>query len=66
MSLLLLENSNKAKSTPKQALGSSNRGSIFDWSIEVSQVIWSIPKKSTELKAQAVEFQKLQDQDQPM
>ena len=59
MSHLLLENSNKAKSTPKQASGSSNRGPIFDWSIEASRVIWSKPKKSTELKAQAVEFQKL-------
>lgn len=59
ISPLLLENSNKAKDTLKQALGSSNSGSRFDWSIEASQVIWSIPKKSIELKAQAIEFQKL-------
>ena len=32
--------------------------------METSQVTWSTPKKSTELKAQIVEFQRLQEQDQ--
>ena len=46
MSPLLLENSNKALETPKEL-----KSSDFDWSIRVSQVIQSTPKKSTELKA---------------
>src|SRR5437660_703367 len=61
MSPLLLENSNSSESTlgpTSQVIQSSNeyRG------IDSSQVIWSTPKKSTELKAQTAEFQKLQDQ----
>jgi hypothetical protein len=64
MSPLLLENSNKARNTLNQALGSLIRGPRFDWSVETSQVTWSTPKKSTELKAQTVEFQRLQEQDQ--
>ncbi len=57
MSLLLLENSNIAKKTlvraPKQASEYSFQ--------EESLVMWSTPKKSTDLKAQAAEFQRLQD-----
>ena len=58
MSPLLLENSNKALETPKEP-----KSSDFDWSTRVSQVIWSIPKKSTKLKAQATKFQEFQEQD---
>ena len=61
MSPLLLENSNRAKETPQQALQSLPGGSKVDWNSSVSPTIWSIPKKSTELRAQAAEFQKLQD-----
>ena len=60
MSPLLLENSNSSESTlgsTPQVIQSSNKYS----GIDSSQVIWSIPKKSTELKAQTAEFQKLQD-----
>ena len=46
MSPLLLENSNKALETPKESESSN-----FNQSIRVSQVIWSTPKKSTDLKA---------------
>jgi hypothetical protein len=62
MSLLLLENSNKTKETPTQALQSLSNGSIVDWNSSGSPVVWLTPKKSTELKAQAAEFRKLQDQ----
>jgi hypothetical protein len=64
MGSLLLENINKPRNTPNQASGSSVRDSRSDWSVETSQVIWPTPKKSTELKAQTVEFKRLQDQDQ--
>ena len=63
MSPLLLENSNLTKETPKQVLENSNQASGVDWDIKASQIIWSTPKKSIELKAQAAEFQKLQNQD---
>jgi 4-hydroxybenzoate polyprenyltransferase len=62
MSPLLLENSNRAKETPQQALQSLPGGSEVDWNGGASPTVWSTPKKSTELKAQAAEFQKLQDQ----
>jgi 4-hydroxybenzoate polyprenyltransferase len=61
MSPLLLENSNSSKTTlevTSQATQSSNEYSEID----SQQVIWSTPKKSTEITAQAIEFQKLQDQ----
>ena len=51
ISPLLLENSNKPKNTLNQALENSIKGPRFDWSVETSQVTWSTPKKSTELKA---------------
>jgi hypothetical protein len=63
MSPLLLENSNKTKETSKQASQSLIKGSKVDWNSGTSPIIWSTPKKSVELKAQAAEFQKLQDQD---
>ena len=59
MSPLLLENSNMAKETPKQASQSLIEGSKVDWNSGASPIVWSTPKKSTELKAQAAEFQKL-------
>ena len=61
ISPLLLENSNSSKSTSEvtsQVTQSSNKCSEID----SQQVIWSTPKKSTEITAQAIEFQKLQDQ----
>jgi 4-hydroxybenzoate polyprenyltransferase len=61
MSPLLLENSNMAKKTPthtSQALQSPIEGST----VNSFQPVWSTPKKSTEMKAQAARFQKLQDQ----
>ena len=60
MSPLLLENSNI---TLKQPLGSQGSQIRLEWSSEISQVTWSTPKKSTELKSQAREFQRLQDPD---
>ena len=57
MSPLLLENSNQALETPKES-----ESSDFDWSTRISQVVWSIPKKSTDLKAQTAEFQGLYTQ----
>ena len=63
MSPLLLENSNSAKETSKQALETLNEASRVDWDVKALQIVWSIPKKSLELKTQAFEFQKLQNQD---
>ena len=51
MSLLLLENSNMAKETSEQASQSLIEGSQVNWDSSVSQIVWSTPKKSTELKA---------------
>ena len=55
---LTFRDSSKALETPKEP-----KSSDFDWSTRVSQVFWSTPKKSTELKAQATKFQELQEQD---
>jgi DDE superfamily endonuclease len=63
MSPLLLENSNIAKGTPNQASQSLIEGSRVSGTSGASPIIWSTPKKSTELKTQAAEFQRLQDQD---
>jgi 4-hydroxybenzoate polyprenyltransferase len=63
MSPLLLENSNMAKKTLSQPSQSLIEKSHIDWNSNALPVIWSTPKKSTELKAQAAEFQKLQNQD---
>jgi hypothetical protein len=62
MSPLLLENSNITKEPPgqaSQASQSSNNGSEVD----CMQITRFTPKTSTELKAQAIKFQKLQEQD---
>ena len=61
ISPLLLENSNMAKETSKQASQSLIEVSEVDWDSGASQIVWPIPKKSTTLKAQAAEFHKLQD-----
>ena len=55
---MLLENSNKTLEIPKDI-----ESSTFDWTTRASQVIWSIPKKSTDIKAQTAQFQGLQEQD---
>jgi hypothetical protein len=59
MSRLLLENSNKTQKTLEQLLESEARSYRVDWNREMSQVTWSTPRKSTELKAQVQGFQKL-------
>ena len=46
ISPLLLENSNKTLEIPKDT-----ESSTFDQTTRASQVIWSIPKKSTNIKA---------------
>jgi hypothetical protein len=65
MSPLLLENSNKTKETSNQSLESATGGSKSSWNTETSQVIWSTPRMSTELKAQALAFQQLEEHDRP-
>ena len=62
MSPLLLENSNNPKETLTQALQSLSNGSIVDQNSIAFPVVYSTPRKSTELKAQAAQFRKLQDQ----
>ena len=58
MSPLLLENSNKTLEIPKDTESSTSNQTT-----RVSQVIQSIPKKSTNIKAQIAQFQGLQEQD---
>ena len=60
MSPLLLENSNKASRTLGQPSEDQNK---LDQAIEASQITWSTPRKSTELKNQALKFQQLEDCD---
>jgi hypothetical protein len=62
MSPLLLENSNKGQETSSQAAQSLNEVSGILRDIDGSLVMWSTPKKSTDLKVQAAEFQKLNEQ----
>ena len=57
MSRLLLENSNRVQGTP-QALQNFNNESKTD----SPPIPWFTPKRSTEIKAQAARFQKLQEQ----
>ena len=52
-----------AKKTLSQPSYSLIEKSHIDWNSNTLPVIQSTPKKSTELKAQAAEFQKLQNQD---
>src|SRR5450432_1094457 len=58
LSPLLLENSNSKKDT-LQVTQSSNRPSVID----SLQDVLSIPRKSTEIKAQVARFQMLEDSD---
>ncbi|KAF6825092.1 transposase [Colletotrichum plurivorum] len=65
MSRLLLENSNKATNPETPADGKQASNPTIDLDIDTSQIIWSTPRKSVELKDQVAVYSSLQDVDKP-
>jgi 4-hydroxybenzoate polyprenyltransferase len=61
LSRLLLENSNKGKNNAKNAADVlKTPSSITTWMSEASQVAWSTPRKSKDLKVQVLHFSQLE------
>ena len=62
MSRLLLENSNQAKkSAEKSTIAPKTLATNRSWLLETSQIAWSTPRRSKDLKFQVLKFCQLED-----
>lgn len=62
LSPLLLENSNKRKKDAKSAHNAFRSPlTTYEWQSDASQIAWSTPRRSQDLKVQVVQFSQLDD-----